>query len=177
MATGGFAPNEPAPSSPATNQHMTQEQDFLMRLIYLTRRTCDQLSRDLTKYVIDELYKSNWDDWLTEDPDELKLYKKKYFKKYFGDEIPPVDKCDTTTLTDMLTNEIIPVGIKTFKPYIDKLRELRKKVSHNELETGLTEPEFRDELDILQKYLLGLLNDPISQPIFPSVRSCLEPLL
>ena len=174
MATGGFPLNKPASSSPATKEVMTKEKDLLMRLIYLTRRTCDQLSRDLTKYIIDELYQSNWDDWLKEDPDELKLYKKKYFKKYFGDEIPPVEKCDTTTLTDMLTNEIIHGGVKTFKPYIDKLRELRNKVSHNELETGVTEPEFRDELDLLQKYLLGLLNDPISQPIFPSVRSCLE---
>ena len=176
MATGGFAPNEPAPSSPATNQSMTKEKDLLMRLIYLTRRTCDQLSRDLTKYVIDELHQSNWDDWLrAADPDDLKLYKT-YFKRHFGDKIPPLDECDTTTLTDMLSRYIIPEGGergKKFKPYIDKLRELRNKVSHGELETGVTEPEFRDELVILQKYLLGLLNDPISQPIFPSIRSCL----
>ena len=182
MATGGFPLNKPGSSSPATKQVMTKEKDLLMRLIYLTLRTCDQLSRDLTKYVIAELcpyQSSNWDDWLIKwlndknITDRQKNNRKKKIAMFFGDKIPRIDKCDTSSLTDMLSSEIIPQKNETFNPYIKRLRKFRNEVSHNELETGVTEPEFRDELDILKVYLLVLLNDPISQPIFHSIRSCL----
>ena len=183
MATGGFPLNKPGSSSPATKQVMTKEKDLLMRLIYLTRRTCDQLSRDLTKYVIAELcpyQSSNWDDWLNKwlndknITDAKKDKRKKKIAMYFGDKIPPIDKCDTSLLTDMLSNEIISQTNQTFNPYIKRLRKFRNEVSHDELETGVTEPEFLHELDILNNYLLELQNDPSSQPIFPSVPSCLE---
>ena len=186
MATGGFPLNKPASSSPATKEVMTKEKDLLMRLIYLTRRTCDQLSRDLTKYVIAELcpyqpyQSSNWDDWLNKwlndknINDRQKNNRQKKIAMFFGDKTPTIDKCDTSLLTDMLSKEIIPQTNETFNPYIKRLRTFRNEVSHDELETGVTEPEFLNELDILNNYLLKLQNDPSSQPIFPSVPLCLE---
>ena len=174
MATGGFLPNESAPSNQATSQIMTKENDLQMRLIYLTRRTCDQLSRDLTKHAIAENYDSNWDDWLKEFPDRLEKCKKKYFKRYFGDGTPALHQCDTTTLTEMLLKEIIHGGIKTYDLYLEKLKNFRNKVSHNELETGISESEFQEELKILNQFLLELLSDSQSQIIFPSVQSCLQ---
>ena len=175
MATGGFlALSDPAHSSSSGSEIMRKEDDLHMRLIYLTRRTCDQLSRDLTKYVIDKLYDSNWNDWLTEDPDDLKKYKKKYFKKHFEEKVPPIEECDTTLLADLLSNEIIHGGVEMFNPYIENLRMFRNKFSHNNLEIGVFPCEFQKELEKLNKFMLQLLNESLSRPIFPSLQSCLE---
>ena len=146
-----------------------------MRLIYLTRRTCDQLSRDLTKYVIDKFHASNWDDWLKKNLNSLEEYKKD-FKKFYGDEAPPIDKLDTTLLARMLSDKDALRVTEKFDPYINKLRELRNKVGHKELETGLTQLKFQSELKKLEQFLLHLLIDPQSPPVFPSAKKCLKML-
>ena len=173
MATGGLTPNQLVSGNSKSSQVMTKEDDLQMRLIYLTRRTCDQLSRDLTKYVIDKFHASNWDDWLKKNLYRLEKYKKS-FKKFYGDEVPPIDKLDTTLLTQMLSDKDALRVTEKFDPYINKLRELRNKVSHDELETGLTQLNFQSELEKLDQFLVDLSNDPQSRPVFPSAKECLK---
>ena len=85
MATGGLTSNQLVSGNPKSSQVITKKDDLQMRLIHLTRRTCDQVSRDLTKYVIDKFHASNWNDWLKKNPNRLEKYKK-CFKMFYGNE-------------------------------------------------------------------------------------------
>ena len=147
---------------------MSPGEELLMRLLYLIRRTCDQLSRDLMRHVLRVLHWQTW-DMFAGDPVCREDFKK-YFKKPFGDRIPSLDECDTTTLHKFFKKEATyPHNSLKRNTKFDKAMETIKNFrnsSAHEAKKELTDSEYEENfsqffltISELESYIFLSLSD------------------
>ena len=110
----------------STSAVMTAGDEKLMRLTYLVRRTCDQLSRDLMTHTLMEFHSTDWETFAN-DPNCRKDFMK-YFKHRFVDRIPSLTECDTTILYDFFKRVATypPFGIKRCVKFDEKMETIKK---------------------------------------------------
>ena len=88
----------------------------MMTLLYLTRRSCDEIAVAFVTYVLRVKHKTDWNTW-TNDPSRRDNLIEKDFKHFKG-RIPELSECDTTLLTRLLSDQLAKVnqqGLKIIK--------------------------------------------------------------
>ena len=152
-----------ATNTPQPSQLMSQSDERIMRLIFLTRRTCDNLSRDLVSHVLRQQNKGSFQDWLSKiDPEDWH----RDLKIHFGSRLPRLDECDTTVLTSIVQK----LDTKQFfKTLIDEIRKMRNSVCHVSLEINFSDALYEDNIKNLSDFLLN-----IDGTIFPCSADCIN---
>ena len=155
MATG---------NSPQSVQSLGQSDERRMRLIYLTRRTCDWLSRDLITHVLKLQNKGSFQGWLSKiDPKDWH----RNLKIHFGTKAPALNECDTTVLTSIVQEKLDPK--KYFKNWIDAIRNFRNSVSHFGLEQNFPDSDYQNQLTIVVQFLKN-----VDRTIFPVYQTYID---
>ncbi|XP_075253329.1 uncharacterized protein LOC142345126 [Convolutriloba macropyga] len=150
---------------------MSRDEELFMRLMYLIRRTCDQLSRDLMTHVLRVIHWQSWDAFAG-DP-VCKQDFKKYFKNRFGDRIPSLHECDTTTLYDFFKNQAtyLSIGNKRNKEFDEDMETIKKFRNDSAHETSM-ELSDEDYNDRLRRFVTKI--GEFDPGRFPSLTKCLH---
>ncbi|XP_075240964.1 uncharacterized protein LOC142336195 [Convolutriloba macropyga] len=157
----------------ADNNSMTRGDELFMRLLYLKRRTCDQLSRDLTEHALHDLQESNWDDYLN-DPKMRKETRDDFISTYFskyGNRIPRLEECDTTTLFKFVHDDVTRIGTRRderFDADFKKIKDMRNDSAHD-TNKQLTDKEYDSQFQEMTDNFNNL-----DRQIFKSLDRCLE---
>ena len=158
----------------AANHTISKGEELFMRLLYLGRRTCDHLSRDLTKHALIELHDGiEWDAYIKKTDKQISKVINKVAKKYFKGTMPQLDKCDTSTLYEVYEQSIGDVNDPK-EPSITRVFKTittqRNPCAHRTNEQ-LTDDQYNQDYENFMNVISG---SEFNVNTFPSLDQCLK---